>query len=252
MSFGRTAFQIGFEVSPILLVQGLAANMPGNMLPILAITQAASFVNGLLSGTVSLNPDTYFARFQPLPGGTLISNQIGQYPFANQTVAANAIISQPLNISVEMICPARQAGDMIVRLATLSALKLALDNHIAQGGYFTYATPAFIYTNLILIGLRDITPGDSKQKQTVWQWDFQRPLITQAAAATATNSLMSKLNSFLPPGTPAGITPSWSGIQSAVGSSVSNALGAVVPSASNLIGSVTGTSNTPADFAEGP
>lgn len=235
-SLGRTAFQIGYEVSPIILVNGIANSMPGNMLPIIAITQAASFINGLLQGNVNLNPDSYFARFKPITGGTLMANQIGQYPFANQTVAANAMIAQPLNLSMEMICPARQAGDYIVKLATLTALKLALDNHIAQGGYFTVATPGYIYTNMVLIGLRDITGGDTKQAQVHWQWDFQRPLITQAQAQTATNSLMSKLSSFLPPGTAAGVTPSWSGTASSVGSSVSGATSNIIPASSNMIG----------------
>lgn len=238
MSTGRLAFQLGYQVSPILFTGGLAANIPGGVLPIIALTQAASFVQGLLQGSVDINPDNYFAQFQPLSGGTLANNQIGMYPFANQATAANAIIAQPLNISLEMFCPSRQAGDQIGRLVTLTALKAALDNHTAQGGTFTVATPSYIYTNLILISLRDITPQDSKQKQTYWQWDFVKPLVAQSDAQNAFGSLMGKIAGGLP------ITgdPTWSGALTSVGSSISNAVSSVIPSASNLIGSAAGGS----------
>lgn len=238
MSAGRLAFQLGYQVSPILFTGGIAGNIPGSTLPILALTQAASFVSGLLQGNVDINPDNYFAQFVPLPGGTLSSNQIGMYPFANQATAANAIIAQPLNISLKMYCPSRQPGDFIVRLATITALKKAIDNHTAQGGTFTVATPSYIYTNCILTSLRDITPADnpSKQAQIEWQWDFIQPLISQADANTANNSLMSKLSGGLP------ITgdPTWSGAQTAVGSSVSNAVSSIIPSTSGLVGAAVG------------
>ena len=240
MSAGRLAFQLGFQVSPILFTGGIAGSIPGSTLPILALTQAASFVSGLLQGNVDINPDNYFAQFVPLPGGTLSSNQIGMYPFANQATAANAIIAQPLNISLKMLCPSRKAGDFIVRLATITALKKAIDNHTAQGGTFTVATPSYIYTNCILLSLRGITPADnpSKQAQIEWQWDFIQPLVSQADANTANKSLMGKLSG----GLPISGTPTWSGVSSAIGSTVSNAVSSVIPSASGLIGSSAGGS----------
>lgn len=194
----RALFQLGYEVSPIILTDGIAANIPGGMLPIIAITQAANMALGLADGSITLNPDDFFARFMPVAGGTLIENQIGQYPFANQAVAANAIIAQPLNLSIEMICPARGNGAYISKLATMTALKAVLDVHIALGGSFTVATPAYIYTNLLLLRLKDVTAGDTKQVQAMWQWDFYRPLITQSQATTAANTQMAKIANGLP------------------------------------------------------
>lgn len=239
MSTGRTLFTIGYEISPIILTGGIAALIPGGMLPIIAITQAPSFVLGLLQGNVDLNPDSYFARFRPLAGGTLVNNQIGQYPFANQIVAANAIIAQPLNISMQMMCPVREAGGYIAKLATFSALKKSLELHNSQGGTYTVVTPAQLYTNCILTQLRDITGGDHKQAQVDWQFDFQQPLIALDTAGNAANSLMAKIAG----GLPISGTPTWSGLASAVGGTVSNAVSSIIPSASSLIGSLSGSSN---------
>ncbi|MES2048851.1 MAG: hypothetical protein V4447_10650 [Pseudomonadota bacterium] len=244
----RTLFQLGFEISPIILVGGIAAAIPGNMLPIIAITQASSFVLGLLQGNADLNPDNYFARFMPVAGGTLINNQIGQYPFANQTVAANAIVSQPNTISMEMICPVREAGGYTAKLTTITALKQTLDNHIAAGGTFTIATPAYIYTNCVLLQMRDVTGGDTKQKQAVFQFDFMKPLLTLEDATTATNSLMSKIANGLPQSG----QPTWSGLATSVGSTVSGAISNIIPSASNLVATLSGNYNgaNPSDNTE--
>ncbi len=238
MSGGRTVFQLGYEASPIILTGGIASAIPGNMLPIIAITQAASFTLGLLQGNIDLNPDNYFARFKPLPNATLVNNQIGQYPFANQAVAANAVIAQPLNVSLEMICPVREVGGYLAKLATFTALKLALDNHTAQGGTYTVCTPSQIYQNCILTSLRDVTGADGKQAQVHWQWDFAKPLIALADVQVANNSLMSKIAG----GLPITGTPTWSGLASSVGAQVSGAVASVIPAAKNLIGTNTGGS----------
>src|SRR5271154_3476897 len=103
MSFGAgtAIWKLGFELSPIMLTGGLAGPM-GGMLPIIAYTEAINFVGGLLSGTENIEMDDFFAHFQPLPGSTLINLELGTYPFANQTVAANATIKQPLHLSLLM------------------------------------------------------------------------------------------------------------------------------------------------------
>lgn len=237
---GRSVFQLGYQVSPILFTGGIANAIPGNTLPVMALTQSASFVNGLLQGAANLHLDNFFAQFVPMPGGTLVNNQIGKYPFANQAVAANAVIAQPLNISLKMICPSRQPGDMIVRLATITALQAAIAKHTAQGGTYTVATPSYIYTNCILTNLRDISPmidaHGNKQAQIEWQWDFEQPLVTQQQAQTAYSSLMK----LIADGLPIGANATWSGAFSAVGSALSGAVSSVIPSASNLIGGLTG------------
>ena len=50
-----------------------------------------------------------FANFRPLPGATLIDNQIGAYRFANQGAAGERHYpgAQPLAVSLLMDCPAR-------------------------------------------------------------------------------------------------------------------------------------------------
>ncbi len=237
MSNGRTLFQIGYEVSPIILTGGIAALIPGQMLPIVAITEAPSFVLGLLQGNASINPDDYFARFKPLAGSTLVNNQIGQYPFANQTVAANAIVAQPRNVSMAMICPVRNAGGYVAKLATMSALQKALELHNSQGGTYTVVTPAQIFTGCILTMLTDATGGDSKQTQVEWRFDFVKPLIALDTAQSVANSLMSKLSAQLP----IDGQPTWSGLGTSVSSMIGGAIDSLIPASSDLTGSLTST-----------
>lgn len=235
MSLLGSAFQLGFDISPILLTGGGSlANLAGGTLPIVAITEAASFVNGVLNGSVDASLDDYFAHFRPLPGSNLVDNAVGHYPFANQSVAANAIIFQPLRVSLLMICPAQGAGGYIAKLATMTALQATLAAHVASGGTFTVATPSYIYTNCLLVGLKDISGGgETKQAQYLWQWDFEQPLITQAQAQTAQNSLMQKLTNGLP------TDGSLSGAGNTVGFPPSGAAPSVIPSTQSLSGAST-------------
>lgn len=231
----RALFKLGYEISPVILTGGIAAAIPGQMLPIVAITQASSFELGLLQGQVNIDLDSYFAHFKPLPGSMLVNNQIGSYPFANQTIAANSIIAQPLTISLLMSCPANSQGGYISKLLTMTALKTVLDSHNFSGGTYTVATPSFIWTNLILTSLRDVTTGEGKQVQSQWQWDFVQPLISQAGAAQALNGLMGKIGGGLPQ---LDNPPTWSGVATSIGSAASGAVSSVLTGASNLIGTV--------------
>ena len=47
MGFTREMYKLGFEISPVILCDGIAQAIPGGMLPIVALTQSASFVTGL-------------------------------------------------------------------------------------------------------------------------------------------------------------------------------------------------------------
>lgn len=237
----QSVFALAFQKSPIILCNGIATSIPGGMLPIIAITEAANFTTGLLSGNNPLNLDSFFANFWPLPGSTLIDNDLGEYPFANQTVAANAIIGKPLQLSVMMEIPAKIAGGYVSKLVTVTALKAALDLHINQGGTFTVATPAFTYTNGLLRVLRDQSRQDTKQAQNRYQWDFEFPLITQAQATTALGSLMSKISGGLPTSSTA-----WSSISNSIGLPSSGA-GATLPSSSIL--GVANSNNAATTFA---
>lgn len=218
-TLAQEVWKLGFQISPIILTNGLANFIPGQMLPIVAITEPTTFAANLINGTNPFNPDQAFANFEPMPGSTLVENEIGNYPFANQTVAANAIIANPLHVSLKMICPAIKNGGYVSKLITFSALKAALDNHIQSGGTFTVATPAYIYTNCLLTRLTDISSAADRQAQSIYQFDFVKPLLTEADAEKALNGLAAKISGGLP------ITgqPTWSGVASTVGTTVTSA-----------------------------
>ena len=208
---GEAQFKLNFEISPITLTGGVALNIPGGMLPILSLTQAQSFTTGLISGGSDLGLDDFFAYFYPLPGSSLIDQQIGMYPFANQTVAANAIIVQPLSVSMLMTVPVRDPGGYQTKLSNMTAVQNTLHQHNTTGGTYTIATPSYFYTNCVMTGMHDISSSDSKQAQIQWKLDFIQPLISlQAAAASqfALNSMMQQLSSGVQTtGVNFGITP---------------------------------------------
>lgn len=232
-SIGEAAYKLGFQLSPIILVGGIATGIPGSMLPIIAITEAVNFTTGLLSGADDLDLNNFFANFKPIPGSSLIDNQIGQYPFANQAVAANAIIAQPLRISLLMECPVRAPFGYPAKLATMIALQKVLAQHNASGGVYTVATPVYFYDNCIMTGMRDVTGGDSKQVQWAYQIDFEQPLLTENQAAQAQNSLMSRISNA----SQISGQPSYSGLPPTVGVPPSLATGTLVPAASGASGS---------------
>ena len=222
----RSTYDLAFQVSPIILVGGIASNTLGGMLPIIALTgQLAGAVQGALSSG-SLSTDDFFARFVPAPGSTLINQQVATYPFANQVVAANATIQQPLNISLRMIAPVKDTAGYLTKLAIWTALQNSLAAHNAAGGTYTIATPAYPYTNCILTQMTDVTGGGTKQQQIEYQLDFIQPLVTQQQAATAFNSLISKLSSGaqISGATPAAGSSFWSNTSTAIGSAAQNAL----------------------------
>jgi hypothetical protein len=198
MSAGRTAFQLSCEISPIILTRGIASFMPGSSLPIVLFTQALSFVEGILGGDDVTDLDNYFAHFRPIPGSTLAQNQFGRYPFANQQVAANARIKMPLRVSLLMICPARGTMSYATKLATMTALKTAIDLHDSLGGTYTVVTPSYIYTDCVLLSLTDTSHGESSQPQNAYTWEFEQPLLTLQAAQQANNSLMALIAGNLP------------------------------------------------------
>ena len=197
MDAGLVAWKLAFQLSPIILTGGAATNSsPLGMLPIIVITESINIVGDIIGGTQNvLNLDNFFANYEPLPGSSLISNQVGMYPFANQAVAANAIITQPLNISMLMKCPANNPLGYGTKLATMEALQATLSAHNTSGGTYSILTPAHIYTNCIMVGMRDVTGGESAQTQWAWQMDFVKPLVSLQDAQTALSDLMGKISS---------------------------------------------------------
>ena len=225
-SLGTEAFQLSFQISPIVLTNGIAQLVPGGMLPIIAITEALNFAEGLLGGgDQDIGLDQSFAHFKVMPGSTLIENAYGKYPYANQSVAANAVIVQPLGISLMMTL---QIKNLAARLATMTALQAALGLHTNLGGTYTVVTPSFPYTNLVLRSLKGA--GDQgTQSQVYWQWDFEQPLLTEQQAAITMNGFMSNIAGGLP------TTGALSGPQ-VVSNPLSLAAGSIFPSSSSLTG----------------
>lgn len=229
---GLAAYKLSFQLAPIIMTGGIAAAVPGGMLPLLSISEALNFTFGLLSGGDNVSLDNFFANFTPVPGATLIDNQIGNYPFANQATAANAIIAQPLQVSLIMVCPARDEGGYAAKLATMMAMQATFAQHNSSGGTYTVATPSFFYTDCIMVNMRDVTPGTTKQVQAAWQISFVKPLLTLAQAAQAQNALMTKISA----GTSFSGQPGWSGLQPSVGLPQTAAAPSVVPAAAPLPG----------------
>jgi hypothetical protein len=183
-------YNLAYQVSPIVFQGGIASSAQGGLLPIIALVGELSLFFSATPGDTS----QFFATYLPLPGSTLIANQVGLYPFANQFVAANAIVSQPLTLSMLMIAPVNQPGGYLTKLSTFTALQGSFAQHNASGGTYSVATPAFIYNNLIMTGMSDVTSGQGNQKQIEYQIDFIQPLLTLQAASAAQSSLMALIS----------------------------------------------------------
>lgn len=191
---GRSIAELAYQCTPIFLTGGIASETTGSVLPIITFTETVSFVNNIISGSGLSDPDNFFASWMPMPGGSLINNAVGQYPFANQTVAANALIANPLNVSMMMICPPRNAGYYVTKMATISSLQAALYQHNSMGGMYTILTPGYIYTNMIMTGMRDASQRPDVAPQSQFMFDFVRPLTQESEAQQVTSTLMSKLS----------------------------------------------------------
>lgn len=195
---GFNHFQRSYEIAPIWLEGGLAQNLPNKIMSILQLTEGNSRVT-------YPNVNDYFAHFKVMSGGDLQSWGVADYPFASLAMAANAVLSTPLKISMMMYCPAQASpqsnnykNSYVEKISTLTTLKFSLDDHIASGGTFIVNTPSFVYANAILTSLRDISVTSDKQVQYMWQWDFICPLITQSQTEAVYNNLYEKMSQGLP------------------------------------------------------
>lgn len=198
MSTARSAWQAVFQNSPIILSDGIASFMPGGMLPLSVITEAINYPLGLLSGSKEQNLDDAFASFMPVSGGTLIEQEIARYPFANQVIAANAVIGQPLHVNMLMVCPAKNNLSYYTRLGIIQALQAALVLHNQNGGTYMVATPTYIYPNCLFRRMSDVSSGISKQPQSAWLLEFEQPLIALGVGGTVASqsSLLQVLSKF--------------------------------------------------------
>lgn len=203
LPLGISQFDYVYQIAPIVLINGLAGQIPGGMLSVASFTSASIF--GAVTQPAFSSPLDTFVRFLPLAGSTIIDNELGEYPFANQQTAANAIITRPLTISFRMLAPAIGPGGFQAKQALFQSLAQTFQQHNLLGGLYGCATPAYYWDSCVMRAMRDVTPeGGSTQRQVVWQIDFEKPLVTQQQAAQANNVLLSKIGSgtqLLPDGT---------------------------------------------------
>lgn len=206
------AFKLAFEISPILLVDGIATDIPGGMMPIAVLTEGLGIADGMLHGEIG---KTQTAAFTPMPGTTLIHQEIGHMNFYNLVTAANAVVNRPNRVNMQMIRPAfTTGGGYAAKGMTFTALKLALDKHNHSGGSYTVLTPSFIYTGCLLRTLVDVSgfSEQNKQAQHTWQFEFEQPLLTISQLEAALGTLMSKFETGMP--SSGGL--SWSGIKQTI------------------------------------
>lgn len=220
-SAGYSLYKLGLECSPIILTGGVATLIPGQMLPIIAITEALNLVNGLLSGMDIDSLDDVLCHYAPNPGTELIKQDVATYPFANQTVAANSVIAQPKRVSMQMTCPVREEGGLFFKLGILTALQKVLETHNSSGGLYTIVTPAKIYTSCVMVSMACNDGSETKQFQYAWGMEFMQPLLAQSDATAAQSNLMGKLT-----GQTQVTSPTWSG----TGTAAANATGIQLPS----------------------
>lgn len=222
----RNDYQLSFELSPIVLVGGVAGT---GMLPIISILSAQDYKQGVTSSATPKPAADYFGQFRVLPNHTLMDNEVATYPAANQITAANAVITNPLTVSFEMLVPANGDVSLSEKLAKMTSLKSKLDQHTSMGGYYNLATPSFIYQGALLRRLVDATEEDEGgQVQVRWVWDFVVAQITASAVQAAQNQAMANIaNQTKNSGDPPGSNP----IATGVGQPSSNIVQNLVPAA---------------------
>jgi len=204
----QTVFKLAFQVTPIWLTGDPVASAPGQMIPFAALTDPDLYrmAAGNLGGapidenthSPAWNLDDAFGAFTVLPGGTLIRQEAATNPFANQHVASNATIFDPLNVSLVWDTPMRGLNAWNRKYAVMQNVQARLYAHNNGGGTFTVVTPAYIYTNMILEDLSDASRGGQPIPQNAWRFNFTKPLITLADLSAAQSALMAKLTAGLP------------------------------------------------------
>ena len=277
-------FQNSYQYGPIVLVGGIAG---AGMLPLPSIISSQNYPGGVTSAADSTDPNAiqtvfgqgssnslnnitaagtpaafvaipFFGQFRVLPGNTLMKNEVATYPVANQTTAANAVITEPLTVSLEMIAPANGSIPFSTKTAIMNSLKKSLDKHTAQGGWYNVATPSYVYQGCLLTDLVDASDdGEGSQPQVRWVWNFMQPLLTAAAAQAAQNQFMAKIsaqtqNSGSPPGSNAVQTgvgnPSSNITQNIIPASSGSVAASVAPRSSSAVSSWDSNSPLPAGF----
>ncbi len=260
-------WKLSYQVSPIFLTGAPVSNVPSGIVPFLSIVNPGAFpvtaneaysyastygVAGADLSMVALDQnalDNAFGAFNVLSGGSLIQQTVAKYPFANQSYAANAILRDPLHVSLIWDTPMRGPNAWSQKLTVMQAVKQRLDSHNNLGGTYIVVTPAYVYDNLVMLSLTDASRGSSNLPQNAWRFDFERPLVTLQDLKAAQGALMSKLtNGVLTDG-------AWSGPAAGLGSNtsqpnMSSGSNAPVP-ATTASGQPTGTPSGPSSSVSG-
>ena len=229
MAVGRASWQMLMQMSPIFLKDGLIPpSIPGRLLPIILATEVINFPLGILSSGTLPSLDDAFCHFQPTGGAMVINQQMATYPFANQAVAANSIVTQPLQVSFQMTCPARGALSYWAKLAKMQVLIEVMRRHNGAGGLYALVTPSFVYRNCVMRTMRDASSAQTKQVQNVWVLDFEKPLLTLEDAADIEESLSGILKK-LDGGQQINGMPQTTSVASSVGAATPPTTATVVP-----------------------
>jgi hypothetical protein len=203
-------WKLSYQVSPIFLTGPPVSNVPNGMMPFLSIVSPSAFpvffdgtapqqnfdlfsVLGSDATNNQNNLDNSFGAFNVLAGGSLVQQTVAKYPFANQAYAANAILRDPLHVSLIWDTPMRGANAWGQKMTVMQSVKQRLDSHNNGGGTYIVVTPAYVYDNLVMLSLTDASRGSSNLPQNAWRFDFERPLITLQDLRNAQSALMSKL-----------------------------------------------------------
>ena len=184
MSLARSAWKFVYSTSPIILTGGIADKIPGGALPIAALIDIPT---ELVSGGGA-------ATFEPVPGSSLISNKIGEYPFFNAATAGNAIVNDSVFVSMRMVFPAFGAFGMATKPLAISGLVNSLSDHAQLGGLYSVLLPWHHYRNCCLLDFTCVDDGDSKQAGYIFQLDFKKILITTDDTEGAYNSMIKKID----------------------------------------------------------
>lgn len=198
-------------------------------------------VSGLINQLKGLSGNTptalhYFGQFKVLPGHNLMDVEVATYPFANLTTAANAVFTNPLKLSIEMIAPATKDFNTTNKQSLMTALKGTLDKHTSLGGWYNVATPSYVYQGCLLTSLKDASEEDEgMQVQVRWIWDFMQPLLTAAQTQSAQNPGMATIsNQTQNAGDPPGSKPLTTSLSQPAANIVQN----IVAAAQNLTGAI--------------
>jgi hypothetical protein len=188
--------QLLYQLTPIWLQNGIASGPIGGYMPILSILnyEVWSALNTQnASAAADWNFENAFAIFQPAPGGSLVKQSIAEYPFANLNVAANATLRNPINVSMIMSTPMKENSAWAMKQSRMSNLKAVLDAHNNLGGTYIVFTPAYIYNNMCMENLTDVSTAVSPLPQNTWRWDFTAPLVAISDVLGVESNLIQKL-----------------------------------------------------------